>query len=80
MKPNTVSALIEAQAAVRPDATYFIATGTGRTLTFAELGDSCARVAGLLARHGLAPGAHVSLVMPNGFATLRILLGAMASG
>ena len=80
MKPNTVSALIDAQAAARPDATYFIATETGRTLTFAELRDSCARVAGFLSRHGLAPGAHISLVMPNGLATLRILLGAMAGG
>jgi acyl-CoA synthetase (AMP-forming)/AMP-acid ligase II len=80
MKPRTVSALIDAQAAANPQATYFIAAETGRTLTFAELRDSCARVAALLSRRGLAPGAHVSLVMPNGLATLRILLGAMASG
>src|SRR5258706_767604 len=80
MKPNTVTALIAAQAAARADATYFIATETGRTLTFGGLRDSCANVAGLLSRHGLAPGAHVSLVMPNGLATLRILLGAMAGG
>jgi acyl-CoA synthetase (AMP-forming)/AMP-acid ligase II len=77
---NTLRALIEAQAKARPGAAYFIATETGRTLTFGELRESCGRVAAALSRHGLAPGAHVSLVMPNGLATLRILLGAMAGG
>lgn len=80
MPPNTIPALIEAQAAARPDATYFIATETGRTLTFRELRDSSRRVTALIAREGLAPGTHVSIVMPNGLATLRILLGAMAGG
>ena len=74
---GTVTALVEAQAAARPGATYFIAAETGRSLTFGELRASCRRVAAFLARHGLQPGAHVSLVMPNGLATLRILLGAM---
>jgi long-chain acyl-CoA synthetase len=77
---HTVRALIDAQAAARPDATYFIATETGRTLTFAELRDSCARVRATLAERGLQPGAHLALVMPNGLATLRILLGAMSGG
>ena len=77
---NTVRALVDAQADARPDATYFIATETGRTLTYVELRESCRRVAAYLARHGLQPGTHVSLVMPNGLATLRILLGAMYGG
>ena len=76
---DTVAALIRAQAQARPDATYFIATETGRSLTFRELAEGSERVAALIARHA-APGAHVSLVMPNGLATLRILLGAMAGG
>ena len=80
MKPETVAALIESQAAERPDATYFIATETRRTLTFGGLLDSSERIAAFLARQGLEPGAHISLVMPNGLATLRILLGAMAGG
>ena len=77
---KTVADLIEAQAAARPQATYFVATETGRALAFGELRESCARVAALLRDRGLAPGAHVSLVMPNGLATLRILLGAMWGG
>ena len=38
MKPDTVAALVEAQAAERPDAVYFIAAETGHTLTFRGLG------------------------------------------
>jgi long-chain acyl-CoA synthetase len=76
----TVRALIDAQAAARPDAVYFIATETGRTLTFGQLCESCAGVAAWLADRGIAPGAHVSLVMPNGLATIRLLLGAMWGG
>ncbi|HSN22007.1 MAG TPA: AMP-binding protein [Usitatibacter sp.] len=78
--PETVGRLIAAQARERPDAVYFLATGTGRTLTFGELGESCRRVAALVGRLAGAPGAHVSIVMPNGLATLRIHLGAMAGG
>ena len=77
---NTVTALIEAQSRERPDAIYFIASETGRTLTYGELARSCERVAACLASRGHEPGAHVSLVMPNGLSTVRILLGAMAGG
>jgi sulfoacetate-CoA ligase len=77
---RTVAELIASRAGSHPDATYFIGTESGRTLTFAQLADSCALVGALLRAHGLEPGAHVSLVMPNGLATLRILLGAMSAG
>jgi long-chain acyl-CoA synthetase len=79
-RAQTVAALVAAQAAVRGDATYFLAPDTGTTLSFGGLDRSCRRVAALLARRAGAPGAHVSLVMPNGIATLRILLGALAGG
>ncbi len=77
---GTVAALVAAQARARPDATYFIASETGRTLTFGALERSCRNVAATLAHHGLAPGSHVSFVMPNGLGTLRLLLGTMAGG
>ena len=76
----TVAGLVDHQAALRPDATYFIATETGRTLTFGALRKSCRGVGGYLAARGAAPGSHIALVMPNGLATLRILLGAMYGG
>jgi acyl-CoA synthetase (AMP-forming)/AMP-acid ligase II len=75
-----VRALVDAQAAGRADATYFIASETGRSLTFGQLAASCERVHAFLEAKGVRPGAHVSLVMPNGIATIRILLGAMAGG
>lgn len=77
---STVASLVQAQAAARPEACYFIAADSGRTLSYGELAGSCARVRAFLAAKGLAPGAHVSLVMPNGIATIRILLGAMSGG
>ena len=77
---TTVSRLVEAQAQARPEATYFIAAETGCSLTFGEVAGSCARVRAFLEGKGLAPGTHVSLVMPNGIATIRILLGAMSGG
>ncbi|MCU0969037.1 MAG: AMP-binding protein [Rubrivivax sp.] len=80
MKATTVRELIEAQAAARPDAAYALATETGAALTYRELAAGSRRLAGWLARHGAAPGDTVSLVMPNGPMTLRLLLGAMAGG
>jgi acyl-CoA synthetase (AMP-forming)/AMP-acid ligase II len=77
---TTVRALIDARSSAQPEATYFVATETGRSLTFGELRSSCEGICGFLAEKGLRPGAHVSLVMPNGIATLRILLGAMYGG
>ena len=77
---STVRNLIDAQAHAQPDSVYFVATETGRTLTFGELRESCERVGALLASRGLEPGAHISLVMSNGLATVRLLLGAMANG
>jgi acyl-CoA synthetase (AMP-forming)/AMP-acid ligase II len=78
--PRTVAQLVDAQAAARPDAVYFLATETGRTLTFAELAASSRRIAALLGRIAGPPGTHVSIVMPNGLATLRLLVAAMAGG
>jgi len=76
---STVGSLIQAQARERPDATYFIATETGRTLTFGALEASC-RGVGAFITSKAGRAAHVSVVMPNGLATLRILLGALAAG
>ncbi len=78
--PATVGELVEAQARDRPAANYLTAAETRLALSFGELAEDCRRVAAFLSREGVAPGAHVSLVMPNGLATVRLLLGAMAGG
>lgn len=77
---NTVRALIERAAQQRPDAIYALATEHAAQLSFRALLTSCKRMAGLLDAHGVAPGETVSLIMPNGLATLRVLLGAMWAG
>jgi long-chain acyl-CoA synthetase len=77
---QTVRALIDAQAAAHPHGTYFVAPHTGRTLSFGGLMQSCHNVCALLTAHGLAPGAHLSLVLGNGLQTIRLLLGALYGG
>jgi len=77
---QTVRALVDAQAAARPRAPYFVAAHTGQSLDFGALAQSCRNVGALLAARGLAPGAHVSLVMGNGLQTIRLLLGALYGG
>ncbi len=79
--PVTVDELIERQAGSRPDAVYAVDTEDPRqTISFGELADARSQVAALLRAHGSKPGDVVSVVMPNGLQTLRILLGAMAGG
>ncbi len=76
----TVHDLIERQATARPEALYALAVDGPATLTFAELRDDARRLEASLAAAGLATGDTVSVVMPNGLQTLRILLGTMYAG
>ena len=84
--PRTVRALLDAQAALRPEAVYALAVptdaaeGAHAQLTFGDVARSCRQVATLLLAHGLQSGDTVSLVMPNGLNTLRLLLGALHGG
>jgi acyl-CoA synthetase (AMP-forming)/AMP-acid ligase II len=80
MAPVSVRELIAHQAALRPDVVYAIDPESGRALTFAQLARSCLQVQALLRAQGSLPGDTVSVVMPNGLATLQLLLGAMAGG
>ena len=85
--PRTVRALLEVQTTARPDALYALALDSEEggkqapsSIGFAALAQYCAQVATLLQGQGLQPGDTVSLVMPNGLNTLRLLLGAMHGG
>jgi acyl-CoA synthetase (AMP-forming)/AMP-acid ligase II len=77
---HTIPALIDARAADAADLPYFIAAESDRTIAYGELQRSSRRIAALLERAGLNPGDTVSLVMPNGPQTARLLLGAMYGG
>jgi len=77
---STVHALVERQAVLRPHAVYARSTESERQVTYGELALGCRRVAAALRAHGARPGDTVSVVMPNGLQTLRLLLGAMHAG
>jgi long-chain acyl-CoA synthetase len=77
---RTVRALIEQQARERPDAVYALAADGDVALRFGQLERDCRAVGALLTAHGVRRGDIVSLVMPNGLQTLRLLLGAMHAG
>ena len=77
---GTVRELVERQAALRPDAVYALATETAAQLSYRELAASVRRIDAWLDAQGAPAGSTVSLVMPNGLGTLRLLLGAMATG
>jgi acyl-CoA synthetase (AMP-forming)/AMP-acid ligase II len=76
----TVRELVDHNARQRPDAVYAVDGEGGNPMRFADLAHACRTVAGVLQSRGVDPGQTVSLVMPNGLMTLRLLLGAMAGG
>jgi len=76
----TIRELVERQAAERPQALYALSTESPAQISFEELHQGCLRIGALLHSHGLKPGNTVSVVMPNGLMTLRVLLGAMFNG
>ena len=76
----TLRSLIEGWETAAPDAVYALSTEAPVQLSFADLAAGTRRIGALLHRLGLGAGDTVSLVMPNGLQTLRILLGAMAQG
>jgi long-chain acyl-CoA synthetase len=76
----TVFELIERGAAARPEAVYAVAVDESQAMTYGALRDACAELGDSLAETGLVPGATISLVMPNGLQTLRLLLGFMHAG
>jgi long-chain acyl-CoA synthetase len=66
-------------AGTRPDA-LAIVMGSSATTTYAELEDRSARFAQVLRGRGLAPGAHVAVLMENNQQYLEVLWAAQRSG
>ena len=77
---QTVHALIERQAASQPEALYALAADRADSICYGQLARDCRSVWALLQQRGVRAGDTVSLVMPNGLNTLRVLLGAMWGG
>lgn len=78
--PRTLHELIEQRADAHPDKPYLVSTESGRALTYGGLRDACRAFGRQLAAKGLKAGDTVSVFLPNGEQTTRILLGIMANG
>ncbi|MFJ3880270.1 amino acid adenylation domain-containing protein [Streptomyces sp. NPDC090077] len=70
--------LFAEQAARRPDALAVL--GDGQRLTYGELADAAARLAGRLAALGLGPGDRVGVCLPHSPDLLVALLGILTTG
>jgi len=77
---RTIRACVDHQAELRPDAPYLIAPETGLVMSFGELRAASLRLAAWLQDEGIRPGAKVALLMPNGYQTCRLFIGAMYGG
>jgi acyl-CoA synthetase (AMP-forming)/AMP-acid ligase II len=76
----TICQLINKQAQLKPNNIYAFEETSRQALTYEALLSSCAAVTQVIQKHGLQTGDTISVVMPNGMNTLRILLGAMWGG
>lgn len=76
----TVGKWVAKQAARHGDELYALSWPSHRSISYSELAWDCQLVVNCLRALGSAPGDVVSVVMPNGLQTLRILLGAMSGG
>lgn len=70
----TLPAVVEEQAAALGDRVA-VAMVTGERLTFRQLRDDAARVAGMLAAAGAGPGDRIALMLPSGLDFLRAWAG-----
>lgn len=77
---RTIRHYIDLQAAARPDAVYLVAPEPQLALTFAGLQAASRRLTHYLVGRGLERGAKIALLMPNGYQTCRLFVGAMYGG
>lgn len=78
-RADTIPQLIRSAAAAQPDK-IAVRDASGATLTYAELLDRAARVAGFLAARGVRRGDVVTVCLPNWCDTVVIFLAAMQIG
>jgi amino acid adenylation domain-containing protein len=65
--------------AARDDRTAIVEPGVGR-VTYAELDDLCARVAGRLTAEGIGPGDRVGICLPRSTDAIAAMLGVLRAG
>jgi len=77
---DTLAALVAVRAAQWPDKPYLLSPDSGHVLTFGALAADAGTLGRSYAAAGLGSGQTVSVYLPNGEQTARLLLGTMASG
>ena len=76
---ETVRACIEQHADATPDRPFLIAPENNKTLSFGELKAAVDDVGRRLDQLGVGQGSRVAFLLNNGYWTLRLFLGVMAS-
>ncbi|WER45041.1 acyl--CoA ligase [Cupriavidus sp. WKF15] len=77
---ESLATLMAARAAQWPDRPYLLAPDSGHALTFGALATDADILGERYAAAGLESGQTVSVYLPNGEQTARLLLGTMACG
>lgn len=76
----TLAEEVQRWAAQRPDALAVVDGSVGREVTYAELWDDVARLAGWLQDRGVSPGDGVSVQLPSRYETVVVDLAVLAIG
>ena len=76
---ETVRACIEQHADASPERLFLIAPDSGQSLSFTQLKSAVDELGEQLDLLGLAQGAKVAFLLNNGYWTLRLFIGVMAS-
>jgi acyl-CoA synthetase (AMP-forming)/AMP-acid ligase II len=76
---ETVRACIEQHADASPERLFLIAPDSGQSLSFTQLKSAVDELGEQLDLLGLARGAKVAFLLNNGYWTLRLFIGVMAS-
>jgi long-chain acyl-CoA synthetase len=75
----SVRSLLEYRASENADGVFALAPETARSLSFSELLRSARHLAAFLTGQGIAPGAHIAMLLPNGLQAVRFFIGIMAA-
>ncbi len=77
---QTIREVVDGWAEAQPDAPFLFAPEPGVTIGYARFRADARALCGELAAQGVAPGAVVSYMLPNGIGAATVFLGAMYGG
>lgn len=77
---DTLRDVLAVHLRTAPDAPFLIAPETGRCMRYRDVAAEARALSEALAARGFTPGDTVGLLLPNGYRTTALFLGAMLSG